>query len=133
MYLTQSVAALTTGVCIDAPGHVEVDYQTTLEVANANDNGNILETVPPFPWRRYFADADFQVALAGDGAMLAAIIHRTMRASRWPLFLGRKGYVPGKPVYLPEGDVSVSFEIGRRVYAERRVRRVRLTPKEVPA
>lgn len=165
------LAALAMAVRIDAPGHVEVDYQTVLDVARADGSG--ASTV--LSWRYYLADASFLVALTGEADLLVEA-HRALRAPRWPLFLGRKGYVPGLPVYVRGGlveetspvealrrvawptrdgeplptlegvvecqedevgdarlDVPVSFEIGRRRYAERRVMRMVLSPQEAPA
>lgn len=163
------LAEMYMAVRVDAPGHLETDYQTALEVARADGSapGTVLS------WRHYLADADFLVALTGDCELLRDA-HRALRAPLWPLFLGRKAHVPGKPIYLPHGfveggstidilrsvdwpqagdvpasscvaviecqpgeagdlrlDVPECFEIDRRRYAERRVRRVVLTQAQV--
>lgn len=92
------LAALRMGVRIDAPGHIESDYQTACEVAKADGStpGTVLSR------RHYLADARFLVALEGNASLLTEI-QAALRQPRWPLFLGRKGYVPGEPVALRDG------------------------------
>ena len=94
----EDLAGLRMAVRIDRPGRVEVDYQTALGVAKAS--GATPETLPSH--RHYLADADFLVGLEGDRALLGCI-HEALRSPRWPLFLGRRGYVPGLPPYVPDG------------------------------
>lgn len=95
------LAELHMAVRIDQPGHLETDYQTALNVAKADDSKP--DTVVSF--RQYLADARFMVALEGD-ERLCRRIYAALRSPRWPLFLGRKGYVPGEPVWLRDGLVS---------------------------
>jgi CRISPR system Cascade subunit CasD len=93
------LAAMSMAVRIDAPGHPEVDYQTTLNVIRADGSKNDMAVQS---WRHYLADARFTVALGGE-LWLCEVIAAALRAPVWPLFLGRKGYVPGEPVWLPDG------------------------------
>jgi CRISPR system Cascade subunit CasD len=171
------LAALQMAVRIDAQGVIETDYQTALGVAKADGSGP--DTV--LSYRQYLADASFLVALEGDLSLLQHV-HDAIRRPRWPLFLGRKGYVPGRPLSVRGGfrtgenesslglseaalrsvewpgladgrevpasldaivecapgedgdvllDVPLSFRTHERLYAERRIRRVRWTPLEV--
>ncbi len=164
-------------VRIDRPGHVESDYQTAgggdwrggaYGVAKAS--GASPETA--LSRRYYLADADFLVALEGDAELLERA-QEALASPRWPLFLGRRGYAPGLPPYVPGGllyvprlealrthqwpqrdgepipeltavvecndgqdgdprsDVPLSFDSTHRGYAQRRVRRIVLTPKGV--
>lgn len=97
------LAALSMGVRIDRPGHLEVDYQTALHVIRADGSKNDMAVQS---WRHYLADASFLVGLMGP-AGLCEDIRAALRAPRWPLFLGRKGFVPGavvcpRPVQLGE-------------------------------
>ncbi len=170
------LALLTMAVRIDQPGHVEIDYQTAgggswngSAYGVAKASGATPETA--LSRRYYLVDADFLVALQGDRELLERL-QAALRAPRWPLFLGRRGYSPGHPPYVPGGllsvgltealrshawpqfdgapvpeldavvectpgeagdlrrDVPESFDPQARRYAERRVRRVRLTPLE---
>lgn len=170
------LAALRMAVRIDRQGHVESDYQTAGGGAWNGGNYGVAKASgkPPetaLSRRHYLADADFLVGLQGDQALLEKL-QVALQQPRWPLFLGRRGYVPGCPPYVPGGllssdltsalrahawpqqedapvseleavfecapgepgdlrrDVPLSFESHRRRYAERRVRRVRLTPLE---
>lgn len=52
--------------------------------------------------RDYLADADFLVALAGDSHLLAQL-DAALAAPVWPMFLGRKSFVPGLPVRVAGG------------------------------
>lgn len=66
-------------------------------VSRANRN-------PPQPDisnRYYLADADFLVALGGPRPLLEALA-AALAAPRWPLFLGRKAFLPGEPILPPE-------------------------------
>lgn len=52
--------------------------------------------------RYYLADASFLVALGGDRPLLEKL-HHALENPVWPLYLGRKGFVPAEPVLeLPE-------------------------------
>jgi CRISPR system Cascade subunit CasD len=104
------LAALRMAVRVDAAGHIESDYQTALKVAKAD--GSTPDTV--LSWRQYLADARFLVGLEGDEGVCRQI-DAALRAPRWPLFLGRKGFVPGEPV-------ATGVEAGDAVTALRRTR-----------
>lgn len=92
------LSALRMAVRIDRAGHVETDYQTALGVAKADGSGH----QDVLSWRSYLADASFLVALEGDRALLERI-DAALASPRWPLCLGRKSFVPGEPVRVPEG------------------------------
>jgi CRISPR system Cascade subunit CasD len=63
--------------------------------------GGTKETEPS---RRYYlADARFLVALEGDDGDLLKRLHGALRDPRWPLYLGRKAFPPGEPVWLQDG------------------------------
>lgn len=105
------LASLRMAVRIDRAGHVESDYQTAgggtwtngQRYGVAKASGATPDTMLS---RRYFlADADFLVGLEGPRTLLATL-QDALRAPRWPLFLGRRGYAPGQPVHLPDGVVD---------------------------
>ena len=101
------LAGLRMGVRVDREGTLSVDYQTALDVLKADRTPG--ETVQS---RRYYlADAVFLVGLAraDDNAVLAEI-HAALRNPRWTLFLGRKGYLPSAPIYLPDGLRDLPLE-----------------------
>jgi CRISPR system Cascade subunit CasD len=50
--------------------------------------------------RYYLADADFLVGLEGDDEVLLRCLDRALARPRWPLYLGRKAFVPGAPIRL---------------------------------
>ncbi len=99
------LAALHMGVRADRPGILRYDYQTAQGVLTADGKpGRAVES------RRWFlSDAAFLVGLEGDAALLGQA-HLALRTPRWPLFLGRKGYVPSPPVWLADGFRDLGLE-----------------------
>ena len=91
------LAALRMGVRVDHEGVPAVDYQTAggarqgVKYGVAKADGSTLGTVQS--WRHYLADAEFLVGLEGSPAFLKTL-NDAIVAPTFPLFLGRKGYVP---------------------------------------
>lgn len=101
------LAALRMGVRVDREGILRYDYQTAMDVLRA-DGKSQQKTVQS--WRYYLADAAFLVGLEShDGSVLRGL-HKALRNPRWPLYLGRKGYLPSPPVWLPRGLVEAPLE-----------------------
>jgi CRISPR system Cascade subunit CasD len=92
------LAALRMGVRVDREGRMARDYHTALEVIKAD--GSRPDTV--VSERYYLADAAFLVGLEGDLAILQTL-HTALARPVWQLYLGRKAFVPGEPVHLPDG------------------------------
>jgi CRISPR system Cascade subunit CasD len=90
--------ALRMGVRVDRPGRLERDFHTAQEVVKATGKG----TDNQISNRYYLADAAFLVGLEGDNALLRTI-QQALKNPRWPLFLGRKSFPPGCPVYMADG------------------------------
>lgn len=89
------LAALRLGVRVDREGVLSRDFQTAQNVLKADESGR-QETA--LSERFYLADAAFLVGLESDDAGWLAGLHRAVLAPHWPLFLGRRAYVPGLPV-----------------------------------
>jgi CRISPR system Cascade subunit CasD len=53
--------------------------------------------------RYYLADADFLIGLEGPHHLLTRL-DQTLAVPVWQLYLGRKAFVPGEPVRLPNGS-----------------------------
>lgn len=100
------LAALRMGVRLDREGTVMRDYQTVGGERDRKKKTLLLATgeaahrtvISP---RFYLADAAFLVGLEGKDPALLASVHRALRTPVWPLFLGRKSFVPGMPVHMP--------------------------------
>lgn len=93
------LAALRMGVRVDQEGSVDYDYQTARDVFKAGGGTKNTE-----PSRRYYlGDARFLAGLAGDDLDLLARLHDALRNPHWPLYLGRKAFVPGEPIWLADG------------------------------
>jgi CRISPR system Cascade subunit CasD len=100
----EDLTALSMGVRVDQEGSIEYDYQTAMNVFKAG--GGIKENEPS---RRYYlADARFLVGLEGDDQDLLRKLHAALHNPRWPLFLGRKAFVPSEPIWLQDGFCSES-------------------------
>lgn len=102
------LAALKMGVRVDREGVVMRDFQTAgggvwparKRYGVWKASGGPGETVTST--RYYLADADFLVALEGPTPLLRTL-DEALAEPVWPLYLGRKGYVPGSPVRIPDG------------------------------
>jgi CRISPR system Cascade subunit CasD len=89
-------------VRVDQEGKVARDFQTAgkggiLKASGAVERKNLVVSS-----RYYLADARFLVGLEGDADLLARL-HDALRAPHWPLYLGRKAFVPGEPVWIEKG------------------------------
>lgn len=96
------LAALRFGVRVDREGRIERDYHTALDVRKADPKasprvGTVVST------RFYLADAAFLVGLESPDLGFLEHLDRALTRPRWPLYLGRKAFVPGEPVRLPDG------------------------------
>jgi CRISPR system Cascade subunit CasD len=91
------LAALRMGVRVDRQGFLRVDYQTSQNVLAA-DASKIHATTESR--RHYLSDAKFLVGLEGEDRDALAKLDEALRDPVWPLFLGRKSYVPSLPVNL---------------------------------
>jgi|YelNatPaOPRAMG01_1025707.scaffolds.fasta_scaffold02665_16 CRISPR system Cascade subunit CasD len=93
------LAGLRLGVRTDREGRLSRDYHIALNVLKAG--GGIKPSEPST--RYYLADAVFLVGLEGNDLSLLEDIHAALNKPVWPLFLGRKAFVPAEPVYLEDG------------------------------
>jgi CRISPR system Cascade subunit CasD len=126
------LAALAMGARVDREGSMARDYHTALDVAKADGSapGTVVSE------RYYLADADFLVGLQGreEDNDLLANLNKHLAAPVWPLYLGRKSFVPGPPVQVPGGlrdqgdlqSVLKSFPWQPRSPYERRPAQLRL-------
>jgi CRISPR system Cascade subunit CasD len=90
------------GVRVDREGTLQRDFHTAgggkfrgRDYGVAKANRARPETVTST--RYYLADAEFVVGLEGDDALLESL-GQALRAPQWPLYLGRKSFVPSRPV-----------------------------------
>lgn len=94
------LASLRMGVRVDREGVLKYDYQTARNVLRADGVG----VAPVQSWRYYLADAAFLVGLESPSdSRLLQEVNDALANPKWPLFLGRKGYLPSPPVRLLDG------------------------------
>ena len=100
------LAALRMGVRVDREGILKNDYHTTggsrygsrfYGVAFPDGKGRttVLSN------RQYLADAEFLVGLEGDEPLLAQL-EQALARPKTQIFFGRKSFVPGAPLLLPQ-------------------------------
>ena len=99
----QDLVALTMAVRVDQEGVMQRDYHTAGKGGFLRASGAIERDQVVVSSRYYLADARFLVGLAGDSGDLLTRAHKALRDPHWPLYLGRKAFVPGEPVWLPDG------------------------------
>jgi CRISPR system Cascade subunit CasD len=103
----EQLSRLRMGVRVDRAGSLRLDYQTAGGAHRAGEHYGVIrasgargETVQS---RRYYlADADFLVGLEGDDEPLLRRLDAGLLRPVWQLSLGRKAFVPGGPVWLPD-------------------------------
>lgn len=93
------LAGLRMAVRVDVEGRLRYDYHTAQNILKAS--GGLKDTEPS---RRYYlADARFLVGMASADFALLQRLDAALLAPVWPLFLGRKAFVPGEPIRLSDG------------------------------
>lgn len=93
------LAGLRLGVRVDREGTLLRDYHTAQNIYLAK-GGKPKET--ELSTRYYLAGARFLAGLEGDLALLRTV-NDALRNPRWALFLGRRAFPPGEPVWLADG------------------------------
>jgi CRISPR system Cascade subunit CasD len=93
------LAALRMGVRVDREGQMANDYHTAQNILKAS--GGIKDT--EVSRRYYLADARFLIGLESDDLTLLRELHDSLAMPHWPLYLGRKAFVPGESVWLQDG------------------------------
>lgn len=91
------LSALVFAVRADREGIVRREFQTIQ--SETGPTGGDSTTLSERMW---LADAAFLVGLEGAAPFLETL-HTALRTPVYPLYLGRKSYVPSIPFYLPDG------------------------------
>lgn len=95
----EDLAALRLGVRVDVEGTLARDFHTAQNVLKAG--GGLKDTEPSS--RYYLADAVFLAGLESSSSVLLQELHAALADPVWSLFLGRKAFVPGAPIWLADG------------------------------
>ncbi|MEV4757551.1 type I-E CRISPR-associated protein Cas5/CasD [Micromonospora sp. NPDC049559] len=86
------LAGLRMGVRVDREGILERDYHTVQNVPTTTGGGHRTAV----SHRYYLADALFLVVLESEDATLLGRIAEGLRKPVWPLFFGRRAFVPAR-------------------------------------
>lgn len=90
------LARLRMGVRVEREGVLEEDYQTARGVVNTD--GKKPRTI--LSRRYYLAHALFLVVLEGEPDLINSL-DAQLRRPEWPLFFGRKAFLPARPIVPP--------------------------------
>lgn len=110
--MIERLAELRMGVRVDREGRVASDFHTagggTLEgrpygVARASGGGGAVVVSR----RDTLQDADFLVGLQTTNTCLLHRLDRALAAPAWPLYLGRRGFMPTLPLCLGTLDTDL--------------------------
>jgi len=96
------LAGLRMGVRVDREGRLARDYHTAGKGGYYRVSGGVEKKALIVTTRYYLADACFLVGLEGDLPLLERL-YAALHDPVWPLYLGRKAFVPGAPVWLEDG------------------------------
>jgi CRISPR system Cascade subunit CasD len=108
----EPLAALRFGVRRDRPGVARYDYHS----AGAHEDDRMMKADGKLSSdgivskRHYLADAAFLAGFEGNDRTLLERMHAALRNPVWPLFLGRKSFVPSEPVWLENGIRDEALE-----------------------
>jgi len=91
--------SLKMGVRVDREGNQQKDFHIAQDILKASGKDTKNSEVSD---RYYLADAAFLVGLEGSPELLAKI-YDALKSPHWVLYLGRKAFPPGRPVWLKDG------------------------------
>lgn len=97
------LAALKMGVRVDRPGVMLQDYHTIQDAVRSSGAANHDGVISI---RYYMADADYLVGLEGDAALVDEL-DGALASPVWPLYFGRKSFVPSCPVRIGTRDLPL--------------------------
>jgi CRISPR system Cascade subunit CasD len=93
------LAELKMGVRVDREGILQKDFHVAQDIMLAIGKGTKDTEISD---RYYLSDAVFLVGLEGRLVLLEEI-QSALKSPYWTLYLGRKAFPPGKPIWLQEG------------------------------
>ncbi len=93
------LSALKMGVRVDREGILQRDFQVAQDIYQADRKSTKDSEISD---RFYLADAVFLVGFEGPMEFLEEI-YIALKSPHWALYLGRKAFPPGKPVWLEHG------------------------------
>lgn len=95
------------GVRVDHPGVLKRDFHTAQNVVRADTRGHQEVAVT----ERYFlSDASFLAGLESKDKDILSRIQASLQDPVWPLYLGRKSFVPSESIYLKDGLLEKSLQ-----------------------
>lgn len=106
------LTALPMGVRVNREGVLQKDYHTVQD--NMRKDGRKVNTT--LSDRYYVADADYLVGLEGDLALLETL-DAALQWPRWQIYLGRKSFIPSRPVRAGIMDLPLCLALRQYPYS----------------
>jgi CRISPR system Cascade subunit CasD len=97
------LVALRLAARVDREGAMAADFHTAKDVIRSDGSGCANTVISS---RYYLADADFLVGLEGEQKLLEQL-DAALRRPVWPLYFGRKSFVPGLPIAWPSASEAI--------------------------
>ncbi len=126
----QKLASLPMGIRVDHLGTFSRDYHTagggtipglkTYCVINAQKKLDEKRTI--LSNRYYLADAEFHAAIESSDTSLLESFETALHSPHWPLYLGRKSFVPTPPLCLGIKEGSIREALQSISWRQRRER-----------
>lgn len=107
------------GVRHDKPGTLRYDYQTAAckrGDAIVRADGKFATDGGVVSRRYYLADAAFLAGIESDDVQLLRSVCSSLSNPVWPLYLGRKSYVPSEPLLCSDEVLEMPLEEALRSY-----------------
>jgi CRISPR system Cascade subunit CasD len=104
MFLTEfNHARVRMGARVDREGLIKYDWHTAGKDGHRKADGSLEDKTGITSRRYYLADTAFLVGLESADLPLLERIQAALKNPVWALFLGRKAFVPGEPIWLENG------------------------------
>ncbi len=109
------LAALRMGVRVNKEGVLQRDYHTVQDDMRDKQKANTTLSD-----RVYVADGDYLVGLEGEDGALLRGLDGALRSPCWHLYLGRKSFIPSRPIPVGVVDLPLAEALRRATYEVRR-------------
>lgn len=97
------LAALKFGVRVNKNGIIKTDFHIAGKGGYLRASGKIEKHDAIVTYRHFISGASFLAGVESEDTGLLERLYNALNNPRWHLFLGRKSFVPSKPVFLPDG------------------------------
>ncbi|MEX1247565.1 MAG: type I-E CRISPR-associated protein Cas5/CasD [Anaerolineales bacterium] len=109
----EDLVALRMGVRVDREGRIAMDFHSAQNIYRASEKGTKDTEISR---RYYLQDAVFLIGLEAKKIAQLEEIHQALLSPYWPLYLGRKAFIPSLSIWLKDGLKQGGLEKTLQVY-----------------